>query len=101
MATKQEVADRERKKAMELEEALKDGCKRRGVPREVRGEGEGEQEGRRERERERERGWDRERESYSGRSLFVSIRKYLTVSAVHMYNELRISIAQEILWHDV
>lgn len=35
LAAKQEAADLERKKVMELEEALKDSSKRRGVPREV------------------------------------------------------------------
>ena len=35
-ATRQQEADLKRKKVMELEEALRDGCKNRGVPREVR-----------------------------------------------------------------
>ena len=34
-AARQEEADLKRKKAMELEEAFRDGCKARGVPREV------------------------------------------------------------------
>ena len=34
-AARREEADLKRKKAMELEEAFRDGCKARGIPREV------------------------------------------------------------------
>lgn len=34
-ATRREEADLKRKKAMELEEAFRDGCKARSIPREV------------------------------------------------------------------
>ena len=34
-AARQEEADLKRKKTMELEEAFRDGCKARGIPREV------------------------------------------------------------------